>query len=319
MNIYLIFLFLLHIYPLSLYCQYYFKTCSSIIISVRYEDLIGSISIVTTFKLEACYLEEWINYHLNIGFDHFYLYDNNDGNTDDILIIEKLKNSSISKHISFYNARNIERYNRFYLNIPTKMLESFNKEDWLFVNLNIDEFLTFPNNSKNGKNIREYLKNAVKNKCDVVCFNWQVHGNNGHHYQTQSKVLDRFPLPTLPLNFTKYGRIENTHTKCIGHGKLGTNAYIHDILINKSKGQKSCNGDLLPGKSISLKYEPFLEEMSFNSAYIRHFFTKSTEEWYKYKMKKVDYEERYGWDNFNQINKHSPNKPFNPDDNYTFL
>lgn len=59
--------------------------------------------------------------------------------------------------------------------------------------------------SKYGHNIKEYLRNAIRKKCDIICFNWQVHGNNGHIYQTEGKVLERFPKPTLPLNFTRVG------------------------------------------------------------------------------------------------------------------
>ena len=38
------------------------------------------LAVVTIFKDEARYLEEWLNYHLAAGVDHFYLYD--DGSTD---------------------------------------------------------------------------------------------------------------------------------------------------------------------------------------------------------------------------------------------
>src|SRR5207244_8928641 len=29
------------------------------------------------FKDAATYLDEWLRFHLNVGFDHFYLFDNN--------------------------------------------------------------------------------------------------------------------------------------------------------------------------------------------------------------------------------------------------
>ena len=32
------------------------------------------MSICAIFKNEALYLKDWIEYHLNIGVDHFYLY-----------------------------------------------------------------------------------------------------------------------------------------------------------------------------------------------------------------------------------------------------
>ena len=35
------------------------------------------ISLCIMFKDEAPYLREWIEYHLMVGVDHFYMYDNN--------------------------------------------------------------------------------------------------------------------------------------------------------------------------------------------------------------------------------------------------
>lgn len=36
-----------------------------------------SISICAIFKDEAPYLAEWLEHHLKIGIEHFYMYDNN--------------------------------------------------------------------------------------------------------------------------------------------------------------------------------------------------------------------------------------------------
>ncbi len=40
------------------------------------EDKKYYISICSIFKNEAKYFEEWLEYHLMIGVDHFYLYNN---------------------------------------------------------------------------------------------------------------------------------------------------------------------------------------------------------------------------------------------------
>lgn len=82
---------------------------------------IGHVSIITPFKLEANYIEEWLEYHIKLGFDHFYLIDNNDGDTDDINMIKKLKNSSISSYLSFENKRNIKRYNDYFVSVLNKV------------------------------------------------------------------------------------------------------------------------------------------------------------------------------------------------------
>ena len=277
------------------------------------------VSILTPFKLEGLYIEEWIDYHLKLGFDHFYLLDNNDGEIDDMDMINKLKNSSISSYLTFINKRNKKSFNDKFVRHQNEIWNNLKPKDWLFVNLNIDEFFTFSNSTKYGNNIKQYLQDAVKNKCDIICFNWQIFGNNGNHYQKPGKVLERFPNPTLPLDFKINRKIVNSHTKCMGHGGLGTRIFLHDIQFNKEKGQLSCNGDLLPGKKKSMKESPFLSPVTFSTAYIRHIYSKSTEEFFKFKLKKNKHDKRYNWDLFNQVNRFTPNEPFNSSANYTFL
>jgi len=45
------------------------------------------ISLCLIFKNEAPFLKEWLDYHLSIGIDHFYLYNNN--SDDDYMDIVK--------------------------------------------------------------------------------------------------------------------------------------------------------------------------------------------------------------------------------------
>ena len=45
------------------------------------------ISLCLIFKNEALFLKEWLDYHLTIGVDHFYLYNNN--STDNYLVVLK--------------------------------------------------------------------------------------------------------------------------------------------------------------------------------------------------------------------------------------
>jgi hypothetical protein len=45
-----------------------------------------NLSIISCFKNEAPYMKEWIEYHLMMGFEHFYLYNNNsDDNFREVL------------------------------------------------------------------------------------------------------------------------------------------------------------------------------------------------------------------------------------------
>ena len=48
----------------------------------RAADLKGYVSLVAIIKNEASYLAEWLEFHLLVGFEHIYLYDN--GSSDNI-------------------------------------------------------------------------------------------------------------------------------------------------------------------------------------------------------------------------------------------
>jgi hypothetical protein len=47
-----------------------------ILFTVSAKEFAYEISVCTIFKNEAPYLKEWINYHMGIGVNHFYLYNN---------------------------------------------------------------------------------------------------------------------------------------------------------------------------------------------------------------------------------------------------
>jgi len=63
-----------------------FKMCFYNTVCKSYIELLGThdkrkmkyrISLCLIFKNEAPFLKEWLDYHLSIGIDHFYLYNNN--------------------------------------------------------------------------------------------------------------------------------------------------------------------------------------------------------------------------------------------------
>jgi hypothetical protein len=82
-----------YIGPVKWTVPYFFKYLFVLILEVFYKVLFlfpkkqtrktHYISICAIFKNEGKYLKEWIEYHLLVGVDHFYLYNNN--STDNYL------------------------------------------------------------------------------------------------------------------------------------------------------------------------------------------------------------------------------------------
>lgn len=82
--------------PFSKSCQSILRFCYWLILSPVYKfiltlvprkvDFKYNIAICAIFKNEAPFLREWVEYHLLIGVEHFYLYDNfSDDNFKEIL------------------------------------------------------------------------------------------------------------------------------------------------------------------------------------------------------------------------------------------
>ena len=74
----------------------FFKMCFYNTVCKFYIELLGThdkrkmkyrISLCLIFKNEAPFLKEWLDYHLAIGIDHFYLYNNN--SDDNYMVIVK--------------------------------------------------------------------------------------------------------------------------------------------------------------------------------------------------------------------------------------
>lgn len=112
-----------------------------------------TLAMAAIFRNEAPYLKEWIDFHLEVGFEHFYLFDNL--STDHFL---EVLQPYIDKQIVELFSWPIEHYRMSdWTEIQTLAYERvihfvFGKVKWLAI-LDIDEFL-FP---VYGNNLTDFL------------------------------------------------------------------------------------------------------------------------------------------------------------------
>jgi hypothetical protein len=71
--------------------------------------------IVCIAKLEQDYIEEFVKYHLHLGFTHIYLYDN-----EDISVYENLL-KNYNKYITFIHLP----YNNYHKDVQYIVLDNF--------------------------------------------------------------------------------------------------------------------------------------------------------------------------------------------------
>lgn len=285
---------LIHEHPLlvllaaQFYFVFLFSRSTRMKIEVRKNFSDFNIYLCCCFSQEAEYLDEWVNYYLALGFRHIFMFDNSKGDNG-IDIVERLKKNN---KITIFDKRNQKYkqaswYQDFYNTLGPK--------DWCLF-CDIDEFLTIVNMT-----LLEYMKRVTETKCGQIKLSWMIYGNNGVIKKENGTVIERFPKPTMPLNFIKYGKVENTHTKPLVRGgdKMAKWGSVHHM---KSRTMIGCDGDLkiVPNDS------PFNQNPTWSTAYLRHYYTRSEQE-FCYKIKKWSGKHSHHWDSYNSINKYEPN------------
>ena len=229
----------------------------------------NDIIIAAIAKYENDYLEEWVSYHLNLGFDKIYIYDDNPDNYPPIselpvikknrcrkvFIIKGGKDKSEYPHLPFYNS--------FYHTHHFR---------WCFF-IDVDEFITIP---LNFRNIKDFLEQQHFENTDVIMFPWKYYGCNNNIKKTDKEVLKRFKKESTKGQWIE----EANHTHMI-LGKCAVRSDIKELHFECTHCPsfyfgyfvitKNANGFLIPASTP-------LVETNYNSAYIKHFFTKSVEE-----------------------------------------
>ena len=220
-------------------------------------------------KNESKYIEEFVEYHLELGFEQVIIGDNND--VDGERYEEQLSDYIENDEVVIYDLRGKTAQQYPFYNEIIKNYDF----DWCAF-IDCDEFLTFGKESK-FDNIADFLNSNPNIHCYTP--NWMVYGDNERVFAGEGDVVDRFKSPK-PLDFKfHYPFPENRHVKTILNKKADTSKFVNQPHCTDFKEQYSPSGKLLNGPT------PFNEEPEYNVLYIRHYYTKSLEEWVNKKMK----------------------------------
>ncbi|MEE3501477.1 glycosyltransferase family 2 protein [Acidiphilium acidophilum] len=161
-----------------------------------------SFSIVACARWEDEFIVEWINYHQFIGFDHIYLYCNDDdpsGLYEKVLPFIHPSNNFVTFHHFMFQGQQLEMYKHFINN-------HVEETKWIIF-LDIDEFLRLPKFEK----IFDFV-NRFSDDVDSIYIHWLLFGDNGYDVPPSGGVL---------RNFTRTeGRISNMMTKTLSRARI---------------------------------------------------------------------------------------------------
>lgn len=135
-------------------------------------------ALIACARWEAECIAEWIAYHRHIGFEHLYLYCNDDAP-------EALYEAVLSfcqgeePFVTFHHFQPLGQQKAMYLHY----LRHYKDEaEWMMF-LDIDEFLRLPRHATIGEFIAEH------GTADAIYFNWCFFGNNGFEERPPGSVL----------------------------------------------------------------------------------------------------------------------------------
>ena len=210
-----------------------------------------NVALVCIAKDEDNYIDEWIEYHIKLGFSKIIIYQNRWRYTG------KYKNKDFIQLIEFDGfSKQLPAYNDFIQN-------NYNKYDWAAF-IDIDEFIVLKQKSDISSFLIDY------NDYNSVALNWSVFGAAGLKFNGDYSVIKRFTKCKKKLIhevkcFINFNKSKNT----LSFNGIG---YAHNI------GQ--FNKTIAVNKLYFIN-GPFNENDLDNRdiAYINHYNTKTKEEW----------------------------------------
>ena len=133
--------------------------------------------IITSAKFEECYIEEWVKYHLNIGFDKIIINDNNPKDYQYQLkdILKKYIDDGqviIEKYWDEHQYNEYENIDNIMADIYLWLYKKYENEfDWV-AKLDIDEYLVI---KETENNIKTFLQQDKFNNALSIVIPWNVY------------------------------------------------------------------------------------------------------------------------------------------------
>ena len=219
------------------------------------------VALCTMGKQENLYVKEYVNYYINLGVDHIFIYDDNDINTEKI---SDVIGPSYNKYVTIYE--NIkDRIKKQKHAFTDCYHNNKDKYDW-FIMFDMDEYLYIVNNT-----LKNYLSSSILNECDYIRIHWKLAtDNNLLHYDNRS-LFERF----------NSSRLKSYFTKSVIRGHISNLTYGVHHVIGSPINKISCTNNgikLLNHKGYD---KNGVVKINTQYAYIIHFCYKSTEEFIK--------------------------------------
>ena len=140
-------------------------------------------AIVACARWEVSSIVEWVLYHLELGFDHIYLYCNDDDPAPFKATLDRLP-AQMRKAVSYRPYDGAGLQSSMYIDALRRARQEAN---WICF-LDIDEFIVL----KRWLSISQLVEELNDNKIDSLHLNWMFYGNSGHLTRPNGSVLSTY-------------------------------------------------------------------------------------------------------------------------------
>ena len=216
-------------------------------------------------KNENDYIQEWVDYHLGIGFDKIIICDNNEVGDDSLYGI--LGNYIGSGVVEIFDVRGLQCFQ----NEVYDMFSSSNDYKWCAF-IDIDEFIEI---GEHFLDIKEYLSSVTEN---CVLMNWMLYGYDKNLFKT-NKIQESFNTPIRHIGMLK----ENSYVKSIVRGGTTPRFFcnMHTPVFEENP-RYLVGGSFFAIKNDRMNFPPIYKHI-----YLRHYYSRSIEDFFN-KTRRTD-------------------------------
>ena len=240
------------------------------------------VALVVIGRLENRYAIEFVEYYKQLGIDNIFIIDNNFENEEHFEdVLQVYIDEGFVKLINKYRNVQGDIKNNIQIKAYKEIYNQISKDyDWIFY-CDFDEYLAF----KKDTNIKEYLSRDCFKNYNQILIHWKIYSDNGLVYDDGRPCLERFTVSTTNKRF-KVNRWfnENQYVKPIIRTKIkDINICTNHNFTNELVDKTTCNNC---GEKLENYSHNFTHPINYNLAYIKHFITKTIDEWINNKQKK---------------------------------
>lgn len=217
---------------------------------IRYSYFLSMLTIV---RDENDYIEEWIRYHIeNIGFDHFYIYDN-----ESVIPVKDYLESVNFQYLDRITFIDWETSESSQHDSHMNFLRNYASETrWVFT-ADPDEYIVIKDGSKT---LKEFL--GENNQYSAIECIWHHFNANGQEKKTEGTDMERFPV-----------EVDWHYGKDRGKRFAQTNRINGFINYNATTRFNTTIAGATVGDSLWEKSDQYFQ--------LNHYYTRSYEEWLK--------------------------------------